>query len=119
MSIPPSMTARIAVRRLPPPRLAGGISGSTHAHSSSVRSLGYLKCSRSYFARFLSVHNVSPSSNQDGLHRIQGIERNQEVLGRTLRASWRSLPSACSCYRRCQIGPPSHLLVLGSVSSLK
>jgi hypothetical protein len=33
----------------------------------------------------LSVHNVSPSSNQDGLHRIQVIQRNQEVFGRTLR----------------------------------
>src|SRR6202158_2979852 len=37
MYITPSMTARISVRRLPPPRLAGGISGSTHAPSSSVR----------------------------------------------------------------------------------
>jgi hypothetical protein len=37
-----------------------------------------------YFARFFSVHNVSPSSNQDGLHRIQVIQRNQEVFGRTL-----------------------------------
>jgi hypothetical protein len=33
---------RMSVRRLPPPRLAGGISGSTYAHSSSIRSLGYL-----------------------------------------------------------------------------
>ena len=38
-----------------------------------------------YFARFFSVHNVSPSSNQDGLHRIQVIQRNQEVFGRTLK----------------------------------
>jgi hypothetical protein len=37
------MTARMSVRRLPPPRLAEGISGSTYAHSSSVKSLGYLK----------------------------------------------------------------------------
>jgi hypothetical protein len=33
----------LVTRRLPPPRLAGGINGSTYAHSSSVRSLGYLK----------------------------------------------------------------------------
>jgi hypothetical protein len=33
----------------------------------------------------LSVHNVSPSSNQDGLHRIQMIQRTQEVFGRTLK----------------------------------
>jgi hypothetical protein len=37
------MTARMSVRRLPPPRLAGGISGSTYPYSSSVRSLGYLR----------------------------------------------------------------------------
>jgi hypothetical protein len=41
--ITPFMTARMSVRRLLPPRLAGGINGSTYAHSSSVRSLGYLK----------------------------------------------------------------------------
>src|ERR1700751_3226323 len=41
--VTPFMTARISTRRLPPPRLAGGINGSTYAHSSSVRSLGYLK----------------------------------------------------------------------------
>jgi hypothetical protein len=43
MYITPFMTARMSTRRLPPPRLAGGINGSTYAHSSSVRSLGYLK----------------------------------------------------------------------------
>ena len=35
--------SKAPVRRLPPPRLAGGINGSTCAHSSSVRSLGYLR----------------------------------------------------------------------------
>src|SRR5580693_1836144 len=38
--ITPFMTARMSVRRLPPPGFAGGRSGSTYAHSSSVRSLG-------------------------------------------------------------------------------
>jgi hypothetical protein len=28
---------------LPPPGFAGGINGSTYVHSSSVRSLGYLR----------------------------------------------------------------------------
>jgi hypothetical protein len=32
MYITPFMTARMSVRRLPPPRLEGGISGSTCAH---------------------------------------------------------------------------------------
>ena len=41
--ITPFMTARMSVRRLPPPGLAGGINGLTYAHSSSVRSLGYLR----------------------------------------------------------------------------
>src|SRR5271169_5498912 len=82
------MTARMSVRRLPPPGLAGGISGSTYAHSSSVRSLGYLNRSRLYFARFLSVHNGGPSSNQGGLYRIQVILKNQEAAGRTLREAF-------------------------------
>jgi hypothetical protein len=42
MYITPFITARISLRRLPPPGFAGGMSGSTCAHSSSVRSLGYL-----------------------------------------------------------------------------
>jgi hypothetical protein len=37
-----------------------------------------------YFARFLSVHTEAPS-NQEGIHRIQVIQRNQELFGRTLR----------------------------------
>jgi len=40
MYITPFMTARMSVRRLPPPGFAGGINGFTYAHSSSVRSLG-------------------------------------------------------------------------------
>jgi hypothetical protein len=32
----------------------------------------------------LSVHNVTASSNQDGPYRIQVIQRNQELFGRTL-----------------------------------
>src|SRR6202163_3818380 len=36
MYITPFMTARMSVRRLPPPGFAGGINGLTYAHSSSV-----------------------------------------------------------------------------------
>jgi len=39
----PFTTARMSVRRLPPPRFAGGMNGSTWVHSSSVKSLGYLR----------------------------------------------------------------------------
>jgi hypothetical protein len=38
--ITPLTTSRTSTVRLLPPRLAGGINGSTHAHSSSVTSLG-------------------------------------------------------------------------------
>jgi len=38
--IRPFTTSRMSTLRFPPPRLAGGINGSTSAHSASVRSLG-------------------------------------------------------------------------------
>ena len=37
------VASRMLVSRLRPPRRAGGMSGSTCAHSPSVRSLGYRK----------------------------------------------------------------------------
>ena len=43
----PFITSRTSTWRLLPPRLAGGINGSTCGHSSSVRSLGYRKLLRS------------------------------------------------------------------------
>src|ERR1700690_2895935 len=61
MYITPFMTARMSVRRLPPPGFAAGINGFTYAHSSSVRSLGYRRWSRLYFGRFLCVHIGGPS----------------------------------------------------------
>src|SRR5438045_1646157 len=64
MYITPFMTARMSVRRLPPPGFPGGINGSTYDHSSSVRSLGYLRRSRLYFGRFPCVHIGGPSANQ-------------------------------------------------------
>src|SRR5271154_3434869 len=42
MYITAFMTARMSVRRLPPPGFGGGMNGLTRAHSSSVKSLGYL-----------------------------------------------------------------------------
>jgi hypothetical protein len=38
--ITPFTTSRMTTVRLPPPRFAGGITGSMSAHSSSIRSLG-------------------------------------------------------------------------------
>src|SRR6266700_1079710 len=83
----PSMTARMSVRRLPPPGFAGGMWGSTCAHSSSVRSLGYLRWSRLYLARFLCVHIGGLPSNQAATLESQPIQRIQQVLGRTLTAA--------------------------------
>src|SRR5579863_9931456 len=79
------MTERMSVRRLPPPGFAGGINGFTYAHSSSVRSLGYLRWSRLYFDRFSCVHIGGPSANQTTSFEPQKIQWTQEVLKRTLR----------------------------------
>src|SRR6266853_1053625 len=78
------MTARMSVRRLPPPGLGGGINGATYAHSSSVRSLGYLRCTRLYFGRFSSVHIGDPTANQATSLESQLIQSIQEVSKRTL-----------------------------------
>jgi hypothetical protein len=43
----PFITSRTSTVRFAPPRLAGGINGATSAHSSPVRSLGYLNRLRS------------------------------------------------------------------------
>src|ERR1700747_1305065 len=80
------MTERMPVRPLPPPGFAGGINGFTYAHSSSVRSLGYLRWSRLYFDRFSCVHIGGPSANQTTSFEPQEIQWTQEVLKRTLRS---------------------------------
>src|ERR1700682_5008486 len=41
MYMRPFTTSHITTVRLPPPRLPGGMSGSTSSHSALVRSLGY------------------------------------------------------------------------------
>src|SRR3974390_1034110 len=78
------MTARMSVRRLPPPGFAGGISGSTYPHSPSVRSLGYLRRSRLYFGRFSCVHIGGLPSNQTASLETQLIPMTPEDLRRTL-----------------------------------
>src|ERR1700740_2938577 len=80
----PFITSRTSTWRLLPPRLAGGINGSTCAHSSSVRSLGYRSTLRSYRLRFFAVHIGDPSSNQATTLESQMIHWIQLVLGRTL-----------------------------------
>src|SRR5665647_1921502 len=87
MYIRPFTTSRMITVRLPPPRLPGGISGSTSPHSSSVRSLGYRNLLRSYRARFLLVHIGDPSSNQATTLESQMIHMIQELFGQTLRGS--------------------------------
>src|ERR1700751_2090637 len=81
----PFITSSTSTWRLLPPRLAGGINGSTCAHSSSVRSLGYRSALRSYRLRFFAVHIGDPSSNQATTLESQMIHWIQFVFGRTLR----------------------------------
>src|SRR5271165_5406944 len=52
----PLTRSRSSLVRWRPPRLAGGISGLTSAHSSSVRSLGYRSSSRLCRARVAVFH---------------------------------------------------------------
>src|SRR5258707_1921031 len=59
----PFITSRTSMWRLFPPDLAGGISGSTYAHSPSVRSLGYRSSLRSYRLRFFVIHIGNPPQN--------------------------------------------------------
>src|SRR5262249_187986 len=80
----PFITSRTSTWRLLPPRLAGGINGSTCAHSSSVRSLGYRNLLRSQRPRFFAVH-IGGASLESGHHfESQTIQRTQNVFGRTL-----------------------------------
>src|SRR5208282_4802913 len=67
--IRPFTRSRAMTSRLRPPRRAGGMSGASSAHSASVTSLGYRRWSRSYRARFSSVH-FGASSNQTAHIRI-------------------------------------------------
>src|SRR4029450_1729392 len=53
-------TSRTSTSRGPPPRLPGGIAGSTSAHSASVRSLGYRRPRRFAARRCSGVHIAHP-----------------------------------------------------------
>src|SRR5215472_905337 len=87
----PFITSRTSTRRLLPPRLAGGIKGSTCAHSSSVRSLGYRNLLRSQRPRFFAVH-IGGAPLESGHHfESQAIQRIQNVFGRTLRSEVETL----------------------------
>src|SRR6202142_4216539 len=100
MYITPFITARMSVRRLPPPDFAGGMSGSTYAHSSSVRSLGYLRLSRLYFGRFSCVHIGGTSPNQAASFESQLILLIPEDSRRTLSALDDPHPAALGVDRR-------------------
>src|SRR5439155_17971895 len=81
----PFITSRTSIWRLLPPRLAGGINGSTCAHSSSLTSLGHRKLPRSYPPRLFAVH-IGGAPLESGHHfESQTIQRIQNVFGRTLR----------------------------------
>src|SRR4029450_12784407 len=53
-------TSRTSTSPGRPPRLAGGIAGSTSAHSASVRSLGYRRPRRFAARRCSGVHIAHP-----------------------------------------------------------
>src|SRR5262249_675020 len=86
----PFITSRTSTWRLLPPRLAGGIKGSTCAHSSSVRSLGYRNLLRSSRPRFFAVH-IGGAPLESGHHfESQMIQRIQNVFGRTLSETYQT-----------------------------
>ena len=103
--ITPLTTSRMLTRRLPPPRLAGGISGSICAHSSSVRSSDSAAC-RGCSGRFSAVH-IGHLARAIGIPRnhirfqrfkrpprgrlAQPIRPTHKVSGRTLRVGSESL----------------------------
>src|ERR1700747_479152 len=98
----PFITSRTSTCRLFPPPLAGGINGSTCAHSSSVRSLGYRSTLRSYRLRFFAVHIGDPSSNQGTTLESTMLHWIQVVFGRTLKECAvldRLLVSCCASSR--------------------
>src|SRR5260370_39302868 len=92
----PFITPRTSTVRLLPPGLAGGITGATCAHSSSVRSLGYRNRLRSYRLRFCGVHIGDPPPNQATTFESQQIQGIQYVFGQTLRYFIRLLFSPLS-----------------------
>src|SRR5258705_1596300 len=78
-------TSRTFTSRGRPPRLAGGIAGSTSAHSASVRSLGYRKPRRFAARRCSGVHIEHPLESIRVLNNeSHPIPSTQQLLGSTL-----------------------------------
>src|SRR5260221_11722900 len=83
----PFIPSRTSTWRLLPPRLAGGINGSTYAHSSSVRVTRISQFAAVVTSAVLRrPHRGAPL--ESGHHfESQTIQRIQNVFGRTLRLS--------------------------------
>jgi hypothetical protein len=73
------------VRRLPPPRLAGGINRATLRPFVIGQVARISQVIAAILRPVLVRPQWNPLPNHDGSHRIQVTQRNQEVLGRTLR----------------------------------
>jgi hypothetical protein len=100
----PFTTSRITTVRLPPPRLPGGMSGSTSSHSAPVRSLGYRNLPRPYRPRFFAVHIGGPPSNQAATLESQVIHRIQYLSGRTLKPKATILLNPTSVFEKTSNG---------------
>src|SRR5688572_7539584 len=86
-------TSRTFTVRGRPPRLAGGISEPTSAHSASVKSLSYLRPRRSAAARCSGFHMRHLSPTQVPHKESQPIRPTQLLSGSALRRStWRWRP---------------------------
>src|SRR5258705_8071128 len=98
-------TSRTFTSRGRPPRLAGGIAGSTSAHSASVKSLGYRKPRRSAARRCSGVHIEHPLESIRVLdNESHPIPSTQQLLGSALkRLPWRNCDAA-----EVQLGLPSN-----------
>src|ERR671913_2086928 len=78
-------TSRTFTVRGRPPRLAGGISEPTSAHSASVKSLSYLRPRRSAAARCSGFHMRHLSPTQVPHKESQPIRPTQLLSGSALR----------------------------------
>src|SRR4029450_171021 len=88
-------TSRTFTSRGRPPRLAGGIAGSTSAHSASVKSLGYRKPRRFAARRCSGVHIEHPLASIRVLdNESHPIPPTQQLLGSALSSKrWTSFQS--------------------------
>ena len=95
-------TSQTFTSRRRPPRLAGGIIGSTSVHSASVRSLGYRRPRRSAARRCSGFHiSGHPQSTIRVPHNeSQMIHPNQQLSGSALRRSSRADALSPSCSPR-------------------